>query len=192
MHVVSRNSIQNSLFGLPNFKLTSSNHSMRNPCSICDAKCCKSYIITVTAFDVLRIVKNAKKPPSDFAVLQEARLLSYDPDTTLDIDGENWPHLLTLKSHPCVFLGKDNLCTIHEFAPLSCRRYPYTLTDKLNTRFCPFPSQLIFALKGSDVGKEPLLNEIELYKKIVKEWNKKPGKKEECVAFLLSKSYLPA
>ena len=161
---------------------------MFNPCSLCSANCCKSYIITVTSFDILRIIEKTKRSPEEFAVLHELRTITYDPDTVLDTTDGYGSYLLGLKSHPCIFLGKDNLCTIHEFAPLSCRRYPYTLSNKLNTRFCPLPSELLFRLKGPDIPITPLQKELELYKSVVKEWNKKPGKKDECISFLLEKT----
>ncbi len=161
---------------------------MVNPCALCPANCCKTYTITVTAFDILRITKETGKPHSEFAVLHQARLLSYDPDTTLEMEDDNWVYILGFRSHPCVFLGKDNLCTIHSFAPLSCRRYPYQLNDRLNTRFCPLPSQLLFRLKGPDIKKTPLVSELEAYKKIVKEWNAGPKKMDKCIQFLLDKA----
>lgn len=161
---------------------------MVNPCSLCPAHCCKSYTITVTAFDVLRVCKKTGKPHSEFATLHQARLLAFDPDTTLDMEDDGWVYILGFKSHPCVFLGKDNLCTVHESAPMSCRRYPFQLNDKLNTRFCPLPSQLIFRLKGPDIETPPLVRELEAYKKIVKEWNRNPGKKGECIRFLLERA----
>ena len=161
---------------------------MLNPCSLCSAHCCKSYTITVTAFDVARICGATGKKPEEFAVLHQTRLLSYDPDLTLDIKDDNWTYLLGFPSHPCIFLGKDNLCTIHEHAPMSCRRYPFDLGNKMNTRFCPLPSQLLFRLKGPDIKTTQYQKELEEYKKIVKEWNKNPGKKEECIKFLLAHS----
>ncbi len=163
---------------------------MVNPCSLCPAHCCKSYTITVTAFDVARICKSTGKKAEDFAILSEARLLSYDPDMTLDLSDCSWPHLLGFPSHPCTFLGKDNLCTIHESAPMSCRRYPFTVTSKMNTRFCPLPSQILFKLKGPDVELTPYQEELENYKQIVKHWNQKPGKKEDCINFLLTQAEL--
>lgn len=160
---------------------------MANPCSLCPAHCCKSYTITVTAFDVLRL-KRSGRDPRDFAVLHQARLLSYDPDTTLEMEDESWVYLLGFRSHPCVFLGKDNLCTVHAQAPMSCRRYPYQLDGKLNTRFCPFPSQLLFRVKGPDIPTDPLVRELEAYKRIVKGWNGKPGKLADCMGALLSRA----
>jgi Fe-S-cluster containining protein len=175
---------------------------MPNPCSFCPANCCKSYTITVTAFDVLRAASASGKKPDEFATLHRARLLAFDPDTTLDIEGDGWSYILGFKSHPCAFLSPNDLnddkpnakkpnanaCTIHASAPLSCRRYPFQLDGKLSTRMCPLASQLIFRLKGADVPTNRLVRELELHKKLVKEWNNKPGKKDACIAFLLKRA----
>ncbi len=161
---------------------------MLNPCSLCDAKCCKTYTITVTIFDVLRICKNSWKKPEEFAILHPLKILSYDPDMVLDTIDQEGAFLLGLKSHPCIFLGKDNLCTIHEFAPLSCRRYPYQINDKINTRFCPTLSGVIFRLKGPDRPLNPMIKELEMHKEIVKKWNSKKGKKSELMEFLITEA----
>lgn len=156
-----------------------------NPCSLCPAHCCKSYIITVTIYDVMRISKNTGQNPEEFCALSELRMLSYDPDVVLDTTDGYGYYVLALKSHPCIFLGKDNRCKIHEFSPMSCRRYPYTISDKLNTRFCPLPSQLLFRLRGPDIKITPLSRELDAHKELVSKWNKKPGKKADCLGFLL-------
>lgn len=158
------------------------------PCSFCAAECCKSYIITATAFDILRIEKETKKRHSEFATLHQARLLAFDPDTTLDMEDDGWVYILGMKSHPCVFLAKDDKCTIHEVSPLACMRFPFMLDNKLNTRFCPLPSQLVFRLSGPDLKTDRFLRELSDHKKIVKEWNAKPGRKSECMAFLLRRA----
>ncbi|MFH0884565.1 MAG: YkgJ family cysteine cluster protein [Candidatus Micrarchaeota archaeon] len=160
---------------------------MVNPCSLCDANCCKSYIITATAFDIQRVMERTGRPPSEFAMLHQARLLAFDPDTTLDMEDDSWVYLLGFKSHPCVFLEK-NRCLVHRCAPLSCRRYPFQLDGKLNARFCPIIPQLVFRLKGADISASMMKDELEAYKKIVKEWNSKPGKLKECLPFLLKRA----
>lgn len=160
---------------------------MANPCSFCPANCCKSYTITVTAPDMLRAAASSGKKPEEFAVLHQARFLAYDPDMTLDMQDDSWVYLLGFRSHPCAFID-GNRCAIHADAPLSCRRYPFQLNSGLNTRCCPLPSQFMFRLKGTDLPLEQLVRELELHKKIVKEWNKKPGRKAECLAFLLKRA----
>jgi len=71
---------------------------------------------------------------------------------------------------------------------MSCRRYPFQLDGKLNTRFCPLPSQLLFRAKGPDIKTGQMVRELDLHKEIVKEWNKKHGSKEECLGFLLRRA----
>ncbi|MEW6748150.1 MAG: YkgJ family cysteine cluster protein [Candidatus Micrarchaeota archaeon] len=160
---------------------------MRGPCSFCKSECCKTYTISVTIFDIIRIMEATGKPWQDFAVLHQARLLSFDPDTTIDMEDDGWTYLLGIKSHPCVFLEK-NLCSIHNAAPLSCKRYPFRLDGSLNARFCPLLSNLLFRFKKPDIPARQMEGEISLHKDVVKEWNKKPGKKADCIQFLLEKS----
>jgi Fe-S-cluster containining protein len=159
-----------------------------NPCSFCPANCCKSYIITATAFDVLRVMEETKKPYGEFAMLHQARLLAFDPDTTLDMEDDGWVYILGFRSHPCAFLEKDNKCAIHDSAPMACRRFPFTLTNSLNARFCPLASQLVFRVKGPDITAGVMVRELEVHKRLVKEWNGKPGKKAECIPFLLERA----
>ena len=159
---------------------------MVNPCSFCSAECCKTYLVTITAFDVLRAAKASGKRPEEFALLHEPRLLGYDPELILNTADGYGSYLLGFKSHPCIFL-EENKCTIHENAPLSCRHYPYTVAKTMNARFCPFFSKIMFRLKGPDNKRKLVLDEINEYKKTVKQWNKKQGKKEDCLPFLLEK-----
>ena len=51
-----------------------------------------------------------------------------------------------LKSKPCPFLGTDNYCSIYEYRPSDCARFPYTDEDVIlkrqpltlkNSSFCP-------------------------------------------------------
>lgn len=158
-----------------------------DPCAFCRAECCKTYVITTTPFDILRICENTGKKAEDFTVLHEPRLLGFDPDAVLETKDGYGRYLLGIRSHPCLFL-KNNRCTVHNFAPLSCRRYPFTLSDSFNGRFCPPLPGLAFRLKGPDLAVGELKRELECYKKIIGEWNKKNGKKEDCIRFLLQKA----
>ena len=60
---------------------------------------------------------------------------------TLDNEGD-----YVVKSKPCPFLGQDNFCSIYEFRPSDCARFPYTDEDVFfkrpaitlkNATFCP-------------------------------------------------------
>jgi len=161
---------------------------MVNPCSLCDATCCKNYLISVTSFDVDRIARRTGKKPDEFAHFYPARILNYDWDTVLQFfDTGPLPDycLLALKSWPCFFLEK-NKCSIHTLSPLICKRYPFDLSGNLIARHCGVASKAIFILKGPDARDR--LKEIDAYKAIVKEWNELKGKKEDCMEFILKRS----
>jgi len=158
---------------------------MLNPCSLCKAECCKTYTITVTIFDLARIASKCGLKIQDMAYFHEPRLLTYDPDMVLDTTDGYGYYLLGLKSHPCRFLGKDDRCVAHDSAPLSCRRFPNTLGKRLNMRFCPLPSQLLFRFKGADIGAGEVVAELEAHKRLVRIWNKKKGTREECLSYLI-------
>ena len=161
---------------------------MLNPCSFCSADCCRTYMITVTSFDVLRICRATGKDSEEFAVLHEPRLLGYDPDLILETSDGYGSYLLGLRSHPCVFL-EGHLCSVYEHAPLSCRHYPYTVARTINTRFCPLAPSLFFRLKGPGSGREKLTEELRLYKELVKEWNYGKGERRDCIPFLLEATH---
>jgi len=58
----------------------------------------------------------------------------------------------------------------------------------MNARFCPLIPQVMFWLKGPDIPKNPILKELDAYKEIVEEWNKKSEKKNGCIPFLMKRS----
>ncbi|MBS3068449.1 YkgJ family cysteine cluster protein [Candidatus Micrarchaeota archaeon] len=163
---------------------------MLNPCRLCDAKCCKDHVITVTSFDVLRIIGKTGKKPSEFTELRTANLLNSDNDTIIECykNKLRYEYVLALKSHPCYFL-KDNLCTIHEFAPLGCRVYPHNDRGRVGARaLCPTIAKLLFMIKKPDIMVGEYLRYFNEYKRIVAKWNKKHGTKEDCLEFLLEES----
>ncbi|MEM4366750.1 MAG: YkgJ family cysteine cluster protein [Candidatus Anstonellales archaeon] len=163
---------------------------MPSICSLCKALCCSTYTITVTSFDVLEIAQKAKKRPESFAEIVPLRLLSFDNDTVLECyeKGQMHEHVLALKSNPCIFL-KGTTCMIHSFAPLVCRAYPYRSDGSMHPRaLCPLLPRILFKLKGMGISPNLIKQRTNAYKAIVRKWNRKKGKKEECLDFLLSES----
>jgi len=161
---------------------------MPNPCILCSASCCTDLYITVTIFDVLRISKKTGKKPEDFATLYPLRLINFDNDTVLEFHDRKYmeEHILCLKSHPCIFLdGKK--CSIHGFSPSACGSFPKGIDGKYRTRLCPFPAGLVFRVLGTDV-RNTYEWELGTYKKIVSEWNRRKGKKNDCMDFLLARA----
>ncbi|MFH2100675.1 MAG: YkgJ family cysteine cluster protein [Candidatus Micrarchaeota archaeon] len=161
-----------------------------NPCSLCSAPCCKDYTVTVTSFDILTISQRAKLPPSKFAKIAECTLFNKDPETVLRFSDVDFPegYILIIKSHPCFFLDIKNRCMIHEYAPLTCRRYPFDISGRMNARYCPSHSKLLFLIQGPEVEVKPYMRRIEAYRKLVGEWNDNPGRHQDCLEWLLKRS----
>lgn len=159
-----------------------------NPCSFCNANCCKDCTITVTSFDVVRIAGRTGKKPEEFATLARASILNRDESTVLECHHGRVRHefLLALRSHPCVFLGKGNRCSIHDYEPYGCRRYPMGPDGKVIGRaFCHPLSSLMFRAFGSHLSNGEYVGQMNSYREIVKKWNLRHGKFEDCMDFLM-------
>lgn len=95
------------------------------------AACCKNYSPRFKTPDVKRISKHLSMKESHFI----------ETYLRVDEDGDFVAH-----SAPCPFLGSDNKCSIYEFRPSDCARFPYTNEDVIikrqsltlkNATFCP-------------------------------------------------------
>ncbi|MBU0586732.1 YkgJ family cysteine cluster protein [Candidatus Micrarchaeota archaeon] len=159
---------------------------MMDPCGFCDARCCRNHVITVTSFDIVRIISKTKMKFEDFASLEPLKILNYDEDTVLECyeKGLRYDYVLALKSHPCTFL-KGNRCTIHHFSPLVCRCYPFNSIGKiLKRKQCSITSDVLFRLNGPSQTEE-YSTQIKKYKELVRKWNRKKGTVNQCIKFLM-------
>ena len=105
------------------------------------ANCCKTTGPLFTDKDISRIAKHLSLKPSEFT----EKYLRIDEDKDY-----------VLKSVPCVFLAKDNHCSIYEVKPKACREFPHTnrekqyqllnLTEK-NVEVCPAVYDIVEKLK---------------------------------------------
>jgi Fe-S-cluster containining protein len=147
-------------------------------------------MITVTSFDILRISKRAKLDPKEFARIVPCTLFNKDERSILWFSDCDFPdgYILIIKSHPCFFLDINNRCMIHEYAPRSCRRYPFDLEGNRKVRFCSWVSNFLFSLEGPQIDSEICKKEISGYWGIISEWNKSPGKIDDCLDFLMERS----
>ena len=105
------------------------------------ANCCKTTGPLFTDKDISRIAKHLSLKLSEFT----EKYLRIDEDRDY-----------VLKSVPCVFLGKDNYCSIYKFRPKACREFPHTdrrkqyqLLDltKKNVEVCPAVFNIIEKFK---------------------------------------------
>jgi uncharacterized protein len=108
------------------------------------ANCCKNYSPRFKTPDIRRISKYLKMRESDFI----------ETYLTVDEDGD-----FVLKSLPCSFLGADNRCSIYEYRPSDCRRFPYTDEDVFikkqkitlkNASFCPITYYVLESLMSEE------------------------------------------
>jgi len=105
------------------------------------ANCCTTTGPLFTDKDIARIAKHLRIKPSEFV----AKYLRIDEERDY-----------VLQSVPCVFLGKDNYCTIYDVRPKACKEFPHTdrikqhqllkLTKK-NMEVCPAVFTLIEKLR---------------------------------------------
>ncbi len=160
---------------------------MLSPCMLCKAECCRNHLITVTAFDLLRIAEDGYRAP-DFAVLAPLNILNYDNDMVLEMhdSGCAEDHILALKSNPCYFL-EWRRCSIHRIAPSVCKAYPKNAQGKMIGRLCPGIPRAMHSVIGTEIRPD-YAKEVDAYRLIVKEWNKKRGKKKDCLQFLLEQA----
>ncbi len=160
---------------------------MLSPCLLCGAECCKNHLITITAFDVLRICAEGYRA-SDFAVFAPCKIMNYDNEMVLEFHetGCAEDYLLAIKSYPCYFL-EWRRCMIHEYAPSVCRAYPRNSSGKMIGGLCPGIPKVMHSAMGTHIRPEYEW-EIDSYRKIVGEWNRNKGRKGECMGFLMQRA----
>ena len=121
-------------------------HTLHNEVFTCTdclkcANCCTTTGPLFTYKDINRIAKHLKLKPSAFT----EKYLTIDEDKDF-----------VLKQVPCIFLSKENHCSIYNVRPKACREFPHTdrikqhqilkLTEK-NVSVCPAVYEIIEKLK---------------------------------------------
>lgn len=121
-------------------------HTLHNEVFTCTdclkcANCCTTTGPLFTYKDINRIAKHLKLKPSAFT----EKYLKIDEDKDF-----------VLKQVPCIFLSKDNHCSIYNVRPKACREFPHTdrikqhqilkLTEK-NVSVCPAVYEIVEKLK---------------------------------------------
>lgn len=107
------------------------------------ANCCSTTPALITDKDAQRIARHFKISTKEF----------YRKYTVRDDDGDD-----VFRQTPCIFLGKDNYCSIYDVRPNSCREYPHTDHPKMkqilditfkNREVCPAVFDIIDMMKDS-------------------------------------------
>jgi Fe-S-cluster containining protein len=161
---------------------------MAASCQRC-GKCCTSFVVCATPFDVARITKATNKKPKSFVSLISEPPERERTEPSILIDGG--PCLLVLKRRKgsvCIFYNGTG-CGIYDCRPMLCRTYPFRvrrpvfraqsrapcLTD-MKSRACSerwVPEGAEKKQCARDCRKYE--SEIRKYEKIAGEWNKKAG-----------------
>lgn len=152
-----------------------------SPCNHCPAKCCKNYSVSLTHSDLFRLKELLGSNFSQYLEFDLA--LGHDenlaPHFLLNLDGSEKFYILRLKrdkKETCLFLGKNNLCTIYDSRPRKCRTYPF-IKDNLSISLkegsrCPVSWNLDSTLIDqfiSDLTNQK--DEISQFSKLCKKWN---------------------
>jgi len=156
-------------------------------CQSC-GNCCRSFDVNITDYDIGRILENRPDLKFDDFIEIVKPLAKTDVDNLKLPDGKEAMIILKQKpnSKECIFLTEDNKCSIHDFKPIGCRTWPFSLNIynsdvKWNNLFRPFlknkcAHKLIENSNDENFLREnleKLIDDVNLYKLKVKEWNKK-------------------
>lgn len=152
-------------------------------------RCCTSFGVCVTPFDIHRISRATCLQPEEFvqAIPEQEERERAEP--TVLIKGR--PSLLVLRwkaGHVCLFYDADG-CAIYLHRPVLCRTYPFTLKRgalaDMGSRGCAMNWR-----PGDEAGYRADLEryekEVEAYRKIAAQWNcRGPGSLPDFLAFAL-------
>lgn len=95
----------------------------------CCGNCCREPIVLITDEDVRRIMAHTGQNAADIVDFYKPREIEWDKDQPGWFHLQSGLRILGLRRTPdgCQYLGEDDLCTIYEHRPLTCRRYPFDL-----------------------------------------------------------------
>lgn len=174
------------------------------PCASCGAGCCRCCVVSVTGFDIKRLLKRIGGKPEDFLEARRATEVSFSFEQPFFLmDGKKqgdaiveWLVCLKrMKDRGCVFQNKKGRCVVHDIAPLSCRAYPFTISDErlvfVENAECPRKWKEEEIKRGSFqevVGK--MFNELRENGMMVRRWNAKIARQrnasfEKFVSYLI-------
>ncbi|NHI91893.1 MAG: YkgJ family cysteine cluster protein [Candidatus Lokiarchaeota archaeon] len=147
----------------------------------CTGFCCSSYVVLITSEDAIRILENTNLHPYDFLEIYEGSVEKMGFYPIIKI--MNQDAVLGIKYRPetttCYFHDeKTGLCTIHEFKPMVCATYPFSMDWEENLYhlkdiLCPqkwWPE----SEEMKEVFKKSIRKsweEGEIYKQKAKTWN---------------------
>ncbi|HME52066.1 MAG TPA: YkgJ family cysteine cluster protein [Candidatus Lokiarchaeia archaeon] len=158
----------------------------------CSGFCCSEYTVLITAQDAKRILENIPPlHPYQFLTFydQSVETLDFYPIIKIKGKGQVLGMIQDEKRKTCPFHTALGLCGIHNFSPMVCQTYPFTMTDdheltyvgkvKCGALFPPYSEERAMAnvLKAWE--------EVDQYKTMVDEWNAAHGEDGSFEEFLI-------
>ncbi len=98
------------------------------PCRHC-ANCCTETTVPLTDADVRRIMKYTGMHAGDIVRMYDSTETDYETERPGWIKLSYGKRLMALrrKNHRCLFLSRENFCTIYPARPITCRTFPYMI-----------------------------------------------------------------
>lgn len=89
--------------------------------------CCSEPVVPVTDIDVKRLCSALSLTPEQIVRFYSVSEMDYDPKAPLWINFYYGKRAMGLKrrSSRCMFLNNNNLCSVYNFRPMTCRTFPY-------------------------------------------------------------------
>ena len=93
----------------------------------CCGNCCREPIVLVTDEDIRRIIAHTAQEAADVVRFYKPAEIEWSKKQPGWIKFRSGRHIMGLRRNRqgCQYLGGDDLCTIYEHRPITCRRYPF-------------------------------------------------------------------
>ena len=95
----------------------------------CCGNCCREPIVLVTDTDVTRVLQHTQQDASEVVAFYKPKDIDWSTKNPGWIRFGSGKRIMGLRrtDKGCQYLGEDDLCTIYEHRPITCRRYPFDL-----------------------------------------------------------------
>lgn len=102
---------------------------LRFRCTGC-GNCCKEPLLPLTHVDLLRIVRHTGRAPDTIVRFVDRHAIDLDGEPESFVQLRQGKRVMVLRHDRsgCVFLNRENRCTIYAERPLGCRIFPFDPT----------------------------------------------------------------